>query len=88
MKAAFSGEAVGEIINAGSGNDIAIKELALLICKNPEGIKYVEHHHPQSEIPKLLSDYTKANKLLEWEPKTPLEGGIEKTKDWIRSAEL
>jgi dTDP-glucose 4,6-dehydratase len=88
VKAAFSDRAVGEIINAGSGKDIAIKDLAAVICKNPERIRYVKHHHPQSEIPKLLCDYTKAKKLLEWEPKTSLEEGIEKTKEWIRSAEL
>ena len=88
VKAAFSEKAVGEIINAGYGQDIAIKDLALLICKDPDRIKYVEHHHPQSEIPKLLCDYTKAKKLLGWEPKTSLEEGIEKTKKWIKSAEL
>ena len=84
VKASFNEKAVGEIINAGFGKDIAIKDLALLICKNPERIRYVEHHHPQSEISKLLCDYTKANKLLGWEPKTSLEEGIEKTKEWIR----
>ena len=88
IKAAFSDKAVGKVINAGSGRDIAIKDLAFLICKNPKRIRYVEHHHPQSEIPKLLCDYTKAKELLGWEPKTSLEEGIEKTKEWIRSAEL
>ena len=88
VKATFSDKAVGEVINAGSGKDIAIKDLALLICKDPRLIRYVKHHHPQSEIPKLLCDYTKAKKLLGWEPKTALEEGIEKTKEWIRSAEL
>jgi nucleoside-diphosphate-sugar epimerase len=88
VKAAFSDKAVGVIINAGSGRDVAIKDLAFLICKDAERIKYVEHHHPQSEIPKLLCDYTKAKKLLGWAPKISLEKGIEKTKEWIRSAEL
>ena len=88
VNAAFSDKAVGEVINAGYGQDIAIKDLALLICKDVERIRYVKHHHPQSEIPKLLCDYTKANKLLGWEPKTPLEEGIEKTKKWIKCAEL
>jgi len=32
----------------------------------------------------LLCDYTKAKELLGWEPKTSLEEGIEKTKEWIR----
>jgi len=88
VKTTFSDKAVGEIINAGYGGDIAIKDLALLICKDAERIKHVEHHHPQSEIPKLLCDYTKAKKLLGWEPKTSLKEGIEKTKKWIKSAEL
>ena len=87
VKASFNKKAVGETINAGSGEDIAIKDLALLICKNPERIRYVEHHHPQSEIPKLICDYSKAKKLLGWVPKISLEEGIEKTKEWIRRAE-
>ncbi|NAT09962.1 NAD-dependent dehydratase [ANME-1 cluster archaeon AG-394-G06] len=84
VNASFNKKAVGEVINAGSGKDIAIKDLAFLICKEAERIKYVEHHHPQSEIPKLLCNYTKAKELLGWEPKTSLEEGIGKTKEWIR----
>ena len=88
VKASFNKKAIGETINAGYGRDIAIKDLALLICNDAKRIRYVEHHHPQSEIQKLLCDYTKARKLLGWVPKTSLEEGIEKTKEWIRSAEL
>jgi len=86
VKAAFSDKAVGEIINAGYGKDIAIKDLALLICKDVERVRHVEHHHPQSEIQKLLCDYTKAKKLLGWEPKISLGEGIEKTKEWIKGS--
>lgn len=87
VNASFNEKAVGEVINAGSGQDIAINDLALLICNDSERIRYVEHHHPQSEIPKLLCDYTKANKLLGWEPKISLEEGIEKTEEWIEYSE-
>ena len=80
VEASFNEKAVGEVINAGSGKDIAINDLALLICKDPERFVHVKHHHPQSEIPKLLCDYTKAKKMLGWVPKTSLEEGIEKTK--------
>lgn len=83
-KATFSDKAVGEVINAGSGKDIAIKDLALLICKDAKKIRYVKHHHPQSEISKLLCDYSKAKKLLDWKPATSLEEGIAETEDWIR----
>ncbi len=88
VEAAFNEKAVGAVINAGSGKDIAIKDLAVLICKDVERIKHVKHHHPQSEIPKLLCDHTKAKELLGWEPKISLEEGFEKTKKWIKSAEL
>jgi dTDP-glucose 4,6-dehydratase len=87
VKAALNEKAVGEVINGGYGQDIAIKDLALLICKDAERFVHVKHHHPQSEIPKLLCDYTKANKLLGWEPKISLEEGIEKTKEWIEYSE-
>ncbi len=87
-RAAFSDDAVGQIINAGSGRDITITDLALLICNDPNRIEYVEHHHPQSEIQKLLCDNAKARKLLNWEPKTPLEEGISKTEEWIKAHEV
>ncbi|MBI4972704.1 MAG: SDR family NAD(P)-dependent oxidoreductase [Candidatus Omnitrophica bacterium] len=79
-----SNKAVGQIINAGSGQDIPINDLALLICGDKNQIKHVPHHHPQAEIYKLLCDYSKARQLLNWEPKTSLEQGIEKTRDWIK----
>jgi nucleoside-diphosphate-sugar epimerase len=85
VNASFNEKAVGEVINAGSGKDIAIKDLALLICKDAERIKHVKHHHPQSEIPKLLCDFTKAKELLVWVPKVSLEAGIKKTEDWINA---
>ena len=86
--ASFSDNAIGQIINAGAGKDITINDLALLICKDPNRIEHVEHHHPQSEIPKLLCDNTKARKILNWQPKTPLEEGILKTEQWIKAHEV
>lgn len=79
-KASLSDRAIGQVINAGSGRDIAIKDLALLITKDLNRISYVTHRHPQSEIAKLLCDYSKAKKLVGWKPKVSLNEGIEKTK--------
>ena len=84
-KAAFSDNAIGQIINAGTGRDISINDLASLICKDQGRIEHTEHHHPQSEVQKLLCDNTKAKKMLNWRPETPLEEGIRKTEEWIRS---
>lgn len=73
----------GHIVNAGTGHDISVNDLAKLICGYEERIKHVEHIHPQSEIQRLLCDYTKAETLLGWMPKTPLERGIAKTRKWM-----
>ena len=86
-KATFCESAIGEAINAGTGRDISINNLALMICKDEARIKHVPHHHPQSEIRKLVCDYSKAGKLLGWEPKTSLEEGIQKTVNWMRKWE-
>ena len=88
VKASFDENAVGRVINAGSGKDISINDLALLICRDKNRIMHVPHHHPQSEIQKLVCDYSRANKLLGWKPKVTLEEGIERTKEWINSNEL
>jgi nucleoside-diphosphate-sugar epimerase len=84
VQASYSKAANGEILNAGLGEDITINELAGVICEDKQKIRNIEHIHPQSEIPKLLCDYSKAKKLLRWEPKTSLIEGISKTQDWMK----
>ena len=83
VQAAYSDAANGKILNAGLGEDIAVNDLAALVCKDAGRIQHVEHIHPQSEIPKLVCDYSKAKRLLGWEPKTSLVEGIEKFRDWM-----
>lgn len=73
----------GEIINAGTGRDITINDLALMICPDRVRIDHIQHIHPQSEIPKLLCDYRKAKTILGWEPEFSLEEGIKETRKWI-----
>ncbi|MBY0600230.1 dTDP-glucose 4,6-dehydratase [Bacillus bingmayongensis] len=85
VMAGYSKKANGHIINAGTGRDIPINELALLISGNPSTIQHVQHIHPQSEIQKLLCNYLKAKDLLNWKPKISLEEGIKKTEEWIKS---
>jgi nucleoside-diphosphate-sugar epimerase len=80
----FSDAAVGEVINAGTGSDISINELAELVASDGTEITHVEHHHPQSEVQKLLSNPEKANDLLGWEPDVSLENGIERLREWLQ----
>ncbi len=84
VKAAFSENAVGEVINAGYGRGISINELALLIAKDKSRIRHIPHHHPQSEIKHLVCDNSKAKRLFGWQPQTSLEKGLVKTEEWIK----
>ncbi|GGN93186.1 dTDP-glucose 4,6-dehydratase [Saccharibacillus kuerlensis] len=84
----FSNEVNGEIINAGLGQDISVNDLAMLIAKDSSQIKHVEHIHPQSEIQKLLCNFSKAKQLLKWEPEISLEEGVKRTREWIEKGGL
>lgn len=82
-RAAVAPGVEGETLNAGLGSDIPIKDLALKVCGDPGKIKFVPHHHPQSEVKKLVCDYSKAEKKLGWRPRTDLDTGIRLTREWI-----
>lgn len=77
----------GEIINVGAGSDISINNLAKLIVHDTSKINHIEHIHPQSEISKLLCDYSKANKLVGWKPTVSLNEGLCLTEKWIKQNE-
>jgi len=88
VEAGYSDAVNGEIVNAGLGRDISINALAELVVGDAERIVHVEHIHPQSEIQKLLCDYRKASRLLDWKPEVTLEEGISRTERWIQSTDL
>ncbi|MCA1022079.1 NAD-dependent epimerase/dehydratase family protein [Halobacillus litoralis] len=85
VEAGLHEEAYGEILNAGLGRDVSVNQLAELIADGRTSITHIEHIHPQSEISKLLCDYSKAKKILGWEPEVGLEEGIRRTEEWIKS---
>lgn len=80
----FSDDAVGEVLNAGTGNDVSINELAGRIATGDTEIIHVEHHHPQSEVQTLRCDPSKAEAMLDWEPEVSLAEGIARLRTWLR----
>lgn len=84
VDATFADEAVGEVLNAGTGVDVSINELADLVASDDTEITHIEHHHPQSEIEELRCAPTKASEVLGWEPKVSLEEGVERLRDWMQ----
>lgn len=87
IQAGMDSIADGQLLNAGLGRDISVNDLAALTCPDQERIKHVPHIHPQSEIPKLLCNYDKAQELLGWQPRVSLEEGLQKTREWIAGKE-
>ena len=73
VTAGYSDKGNGEIINAATGRDININDLAQLIVKDKNKIVHVPHIHPQAEIYKMVCAPRKAEKLLGWKPQVFLE---------------
>jgi NAD dependent epimerase/dehydratase len=81
-------EAVGQVINLGTGHDVSIGELLNMIlslvgrqCEvvtDPARVR-----PPNSEVGRLLADYARAQELLGWAPSTSLEAGLRQTIDWV-----
>lgn len=83
-RASEAAGAEGEVINAGTGHDVSINELATLAVSRTNRIEHVVHDHPQAEIPRLLCNPAKAERLLGWRATTGLEEGLQRTRDWLR----
>jgi nucleoside-diphosphate-sugar epimerase len=83
VRAGASGAACGEVINAGTGRDVAVRDLARLAATGGNAIHHVPHDHPQAEIPRLLCRPEKARRVLNWEPSVGLEEGLSRTRTWL-----
>ena len=84
--AACEKKAVGETINIGSGSEIKIKNLVFLIAKlMGKRLKIIEDstRFRPYDVERLLCDYTKAKKILGWEPQVSLEEGLQRTIEWV-----
>ncbi len=86
---ANSEKTIGEVVNAGSGFEISIKEiiekLFEIIGNKLSIIHDNERTRPEkSEVDRLFCDNTKAKKLMGWENKISFDEGLRMTVDWIR----
>jgi NAD dependent epimerase/dehydratase len=83
-------EAVGQVINTGSGDGISIGELANVVMA-VMGVekKVVEdkgrYRPPKSEVMELICNNRKAREVLGWQPRNSLKDGIEKTIEFFRN---
>ena len=89
LRAAESEINPGEVFNLGTGEEIAIGELAHMILKMTGSQAAIETktlrlRPRKSEVMRLVSDNTRAREVLGWAPRVSLEDGLQLTIDWIR----
>jgi dTDP-glucose 4,6-dehydratase len=82
-------QAVGRVINIGSGREIAIGDLAAKIMKAvgrevPIVTEQARLRPQGSEVDRLLCDNSLARQLTGWQPRHGLEEGLAATADWIK----
>ena len=87
--AAGSPQAVGQVVNAGSGRQISIgdlaQEIARLVGRPVEFEQDDRRVRPEgSEVEALCASNQKAKDLWGWTPHYTLEEGLQLTIDWIR----
>jgi UDP-glucose 4-epimerase len=78
--------AQGLVLNAGTGRDVQINDLAEIVSGGEVPVRHVGHPHPQAEIQRLLCSPRRAAEVVGWRPGTTLEEGIARTTEWLRSA--
>jgi len=81
IKTLNNNKANGEIINVGTGKTFKLKSIVNKIRKLTMGGKPIfgVKNLRRDEISKIYPNITKAKKILNWKPKTPLNRGLIKT---------
>lgn len=82
-------EAIGRVVNIGTGRDISIRELVdkILDLVGKKGEIEVEDQRirpEKSEVMQLCSDTRLAQKLFQWSPRYTLEAGLQETIEWYQ----
>jgi dTDP-glucose 4,6-dehydratase len=80
--------AIGEIVNVGSGGEVSIREVVRIAGEIVGRDLAVEGDDQRlrpaaSEVSRLLSDSSKAERLAGWRALVPLRDGLERTANWI-----
>jgi len=85
FKALINKKAKGEILNIGNTHEIKILHLAKTIRKlTGSKSKIIFQPLPPEDPKRRCPDITKAKRLLNWQPKVPLEEGLTKTIEWFK----
>lgn len=81
-------EAVGAVVNLGTGKDWSVKEMAGIIGKlmghNKIEIDIEKERLRPLDIDRLQCNYSRAQRLIGWEPETSLTDGLRRTIEYFK----
>jgi dTDP-glucose 4,6-dehydratase len=88
MRCGEAGGVEGEVINLGSGREVAIGEVVERVLhalgrELPVELDEQRLRPPESEVERLIADTSKAKKLLDWGPTIDLDEGLRRTIEWL-----
>jgi UDP-glucuronate decarboxylase len=85
LRLAALDDAEGQVINIGNVNEITVLELARkVIALTGSKSALTFHPLPEDDPLRRRPDVTKAKKILDWQPKVPLEKGLGRMIEWIK----
>ncbi|MCS3643330.1 NAD-dependent epimerase/dehydratase family protein [Salinibacter ruber] len=75
-----------EIINLGGSETTQLKDLISGIAEAMDIAPEIEQLPTQpGDVERTYADISKAKRLLDWEPETPIDEGLQKFADWVKA---
>ena len=90
MLAAQAPEAVGAVVNLGTGVGVRVGDLAELVFEVAGRRAEIQQEDARfrpdaSEVMRLVASWSRAKELLGWAPRVPLREGVAATVEWFRA---
>lgn len=80
---------IGDVLNIGTGEDVAVIDLARTIIDMTGSASDITHGIPRpGDLPRLCADIDKARKLVDFELSVPFVEGLRRTIEHFRSADV
>jgi nucleoside-diphosphate-sugar epimerase len=89
VKLMFYDNCRGEIVNLGNPEEHTVREYAEMVKKLTNSTSEIVHSEglPQDDPLRRCPDISKAKALLSWEPQVPLEEGLKRMIEYIKTLE-